>query len=386
VPRFWQSVLQSWFWPAATLAAVSLHFWFPEAPTGTAHDTYSATAAGHKAFYRLVLQQPDCLYVGRNHRPLSAFLQTLSATETLCILGPERPPSQQEWSDLVDWIRNGGSLVYAFTGDKPQEIPWLKVRFIPEPEIDDSLEPQTKLVASDELAWWTDGRIEVPQGTPLVHYHETLQAVRVRYGTGAAVLIAGPLPFSNQALTFGDNSVLAIRLLEAARVPEFVVFDESLNSSGTAKTIGILFDPLIRPVTIQILILTMLFGWWQSRRFGPRIPVAVSARQNIVEHTDMVGNWYWKSQDGKAALTAYLRQLSSTLRLRTFRGQEDRVLQPIARRSGRPVAELRQEIQQAYQVARSKRVERRQAARQIRQLAVIRQAAQINASGIKNKE
>jgi hypothetical protein len=366
-----------WFWPAAALLVLSLHFWFPETSTGTTHDSYSPTAQGQKAFYRLVAEHPGNFVVARNRRPLTALLSSFPTDDVLCLLGPERPPTAEEWTAIIDWVRNGGSLLYAAQGKKPLDIPWLNIKYEPLKEQDDALQPKTQLVNSQRLAWWTDGKLDGSQGTTLVEYDGTRQAVAVQYGRGKAVVVATPLPFSNQLLTFGDNSVLAMRLLESAGSPEFVTFDESLNSSGTAKVVGILFDPLLRPVTIQILLVTVLFGWWHNRRFGPLTPSAVSPRQNIVEHTDMVGNLYWKSQDGHAVLRAYLRQLTQMLRLKTFKGNEDRVLEPIARRSGRPVSSLRKDLQLAFQAVRSKHVERRSAAKLIRRLALIRQAAHV---------
>lgn len=369
-PRFW-------FWPAAALAVLSLHFWFPETSTGTTHDSYSPTAQGQKAFYRLVADHPANFAVARNRRPLASLLSSFPIDEVLCLLGPERAPTTEEWTAIIDWVRNGGSLLYAAQGKKPLDIPWLNLKYEPQSSPNDSLEPKTQLLNSQRLAWWTDGKLVGSQGVTLVDYDGTRQAVAVHFGRGKAVVVATPLPFSNQLLTFGDNSVLAMRLLESAGAPEFVTFDESLNSSGTAKVVGILFDPLLRPVTIQILLVTILFGWWHNRRFGPLTPSAVSPRQNIVEHTDMVGNLYWKSRDGHAVLKAYLRQLTQMLRLKTFKGNEDRVLEPIARRSGRPVASLRKDLQSAFLAVRSKRVERRTAAKLIRRLSLIRRDASV---------
>lgn len=366
-----------WLWPLATLAVVSLHFWFPETSTGTAHDSYSATALGQKAFYRLVAEHPMNLAISRNRRPLTALLDVLPTEVTVCLIGPERQPTTDEWLAIMDWVRQGGTILYTFQGDKEQEISWLKVKYVPYRANEDLLVPKTTLVTSAKLAWWTDGKLEAPRHSPLVELDSTVQAVQIHYGLGRAVVVASPLPFSNQLLTYGDNSVLALRLLETAGAPEFVTFDESLNSSGKAKTVGILFDPLLRPVTIQILILTVLFGWWHYRRFGPLTPSAVSPRQNIVEHTDMVGNWHWKSQNGRAVLKAYLRQLTLLLKLKTFRGNEDRVLEPIARRSRRKVEDIRADLRHAFQAAKTPRVDRRLAARLIRQLALIRQAAQV---------
>src|SRR5262249_38277943 len=135
-----------WLWPVATLAVVALHFWFPETSTGILHDSYSASAQGQKAFYRLIAQHPVNVDLQRNRRPLTALLGSLPTDEVLCILGPERPPTTEEWIAIVDWVRSGGRLLYAFQGEKAVDASWFKVKYEPSAPASDDLEPTTSLV------------------------------------------------------------------------------------------------------------------------------------------------------------------------------------------------------------------------------------------------
>lgn len=139
---------------------------------------------------------------------------------------------------------------------------------------------------------------------------------------------------------------------------------------------GILLDPLLRPITVQLTLVLLIFGWWQSRPFGPILPRLYRSRHNIVDHTDTVGTLYWKTGDGRGALRLYLKQLVTELKLRSFRGQEERILEPIARRLRKDDASSVQKLlRKAHQAARSPQVDRQTAAELIRRLSRIRQAA-----------
>lgn len=359
----------------AALAVLALHFWFPDFGGGVLHNTYSTTAEGQRAFYRLV--QSQAAWTLRNSRPLTRALPEHAVGGTLCILGPERWPTHQEWDAILDWVADGGQLLFAFREEAEQQIPRINVRYIPREGSgppDDSLPPQTTLVDSREIAWWTDGRLLAPQGRLLVAYDDTPQAVVVAHGAGRIVVSASSLVFSNQLLTYGDNPALAYRLLEACGDVEDVTFDESLNETGTPKTVGLLFDAELRPLTLQLILLCVLYAWWNNRRFGPLERSSVQARHNIVDHTDNVGLGYWRSRDGAGVLRAFLRTLLSELRTAMSGVAANAALEAAARRLNRPVASLRQDLQAAQRAAKKTDLDRRQAARFIRRLAAVRLA------------
>ncbi len=62
--------------------------------------------------------------------------------------------------------------------------------------------------------------------------------------------------------------MLALRLLESVSGPDsFVLFDEYFNTTGAPKVVGLLFDPLLRPVTVQaVAVLACCFTWCGSLR------------------------------------------------------------------------------------------------------------------------
>lgn len=372
-----------WLWLATLAAVLSLHFWFFPLKSGVAHDTFSVTAEGQKAFY--LLAQQRFFWATRNFEPLVNMVSDSTYEDTLFILGPARPPNDDEWTALLDWVSGGGSLLYAARGEEAFEIPQTDIQV--ESNDQDSVwsdepEPPRTELATGDFGWRSVAKINAPTATPLVKHKDTVQAVLLRHGSGRIVVVASDFIFTNQSLAWKDNSVLAMRLVEAAGPESYVTFDESLNETGTPKIVGLLFSPSLRSITVQLLAVTLLYGWWRSRRFGPLLPTAAPARHNIVDHTDTVGRLYWNTKDGAGVLRIYFKQLVSDLRLKHHKGHEDRVLEPIARRLGRKPRQVHKLLRNAAKSARGRRpLDRRAAAGLIRQLSHVRLAMRPKAEG-----
>lgn len=404
-----------WLWLAALVAVLSLHLWFPRIDPGGLNDTYSVEVGGRNAFYQLAATRFD--FVERNLLPLTVAVPSLDPTDVLCLLGPARYPTATEWDALLNWVADGGSLLIAARWDDPQfEIDRLDVTVVDahesSPKEDDknnapmkaekdqttpqgetarkakSIEKRivehiktllpvtTRLLPDVEIQWRSQGTIAAPNAETLVEHGADPQAVRVVYGAGRIVVIASDYVFSNESLALADkqNGSLAFRLLEAAGATDTVVFDESLNMTGTPKVVGLLFDPLLRPITVQLVAVLLIFAWRGNRRFGGVLPQAAAARHDIALHTNALGNLHYKVGDGRTVLRAYLDQLRTELRLKVYAGQERRLLAPVARKLGKSVDEVLEQLARAETAVNAPRLPRREAARTIRNLALIRRA------------
>lgn len=388
-----------WLWLFGLAAILGLHFWFPQLGSGTGDDTYSADVDGKKAFFLLTRER--MFEVQRNTDTFSRFLSDLKYDDptgvALCLLGPARNPTAAEWDALLTWVSYGGHLLFAVReSDEPLTIPRLDIEVVSiesatndeaennDEGVPDERQVATQIIDSDAFEWSSTQQVLSDSAVTLVTWQRTVQAVRQVYGNGQVVVVADDDIFSNSALWIGDNSVLAFRLLETTGFIDTVYFDESLNDSGTPKIVGLLLDPLFRPVTIQLLAIVLLYGWWQSRRFGPLLPPAATARHNIVDHSDTVGNLHYKSRDGNVALCSYLNQLVNQLHLKTFPGREARVLEPIALRMGTTTDTLKKLLDRAEKASESSHVDRRTAGELIRRLAMIRVALRTRVSTRKN--
>ncbi|MBW3540428.1 MAG: DUF4350 domain-containing protein [Planctomycetes bacterium] len=381
-------VRAEWLWLAALVLLVSFHFWFPWRAGGAVDDSYSTRAEGKKAFFRLIerLGEIRGIDVFRSETPFTRSIAGTPAAEVdhtrvlgdpvLCLLGPARYPTEREWDRLLAWVRNGGTLLIAARDEQPElTIEALGIEVQPAGAGgDDGL--TSSLVPAGDYYWQSYGVVEAPAAQTLVESGGRPQAVLAYHGVGRVIVVASEFVFTNQSLAWGDNAQLALALLlMGANLPRQIVIDESLNVSGTPRVVGLLIGPLLRPVTVQLLIVLVLFAWWGSRRFGPLLAASVPARQNIVDHTDAVGIHAWQARDGAGMVRAYLRQLSDELKLRHWHGQEQRVLEPIAARLGRPVEVVQRLLEKAEKAAGAADLDRRTAAAIIQRLAVVRRAA-----------
>ena len=381
------------------VGALLLHKMMPRLGGGPGHDTYSVKAEGKRAFFMLVGQRGSRVH--RTRSSLTVLCKQLHPGryfegQTLCILGPDNTPSREEWQAIFTWIRDGGSLIYAAQEDEfVDKHEGFEIKI---PEIKASIRAQKKVKANapqvakraaptihelplqtSALTWRTTGCVVTRSKThrELVTAQDgSAQVVEFDYGRGKVLVCASDFVFSNQSLDYGDNSILAFRILEHPGQFRFVVYDESLNSSGRASGTTLLMSPSFLPLTLQVLIGLALFGWWRSHRFGPLLPREAQPRQNIVDHTDAIGNIYYRAHDAASALRLYLKQLVGELKLRSHKGREERVLAPIAARMGRSPQQLLKVLRAANELRRDPKLDRRSAAQLIRRLAQIRQAAQ----------
>jgi len=413
--------LVSWAWLLVLAAVLSLQVWFPAIDAGQVNDTYNVDIGGRNAFYQYVKGHiPDSR---RNHESLPILLDHLYDA-TLCLLGPARYPSSREWSALGQWVQNGGKLLLAARWDDAElEIPFVQARVrstkpkdlspleeiikrsgkqaqTPEdaegsgdssgPVSNPSSAPAgsapahapagtkwTKLLSGTNFSWKSTGTIDAPGAEALVKVGESVQAARIAHGRGTIVLVASDQMFSNSALfeRGTQNGLLAVRMLQAAGPVNEVVFDESLNQTGRPVVVGVLLDPILRATTVQIVVVLVIFLWRGNRRFGGTLPREAPARHDVADHTNSLGNLYYKAHHGMGVLREYLEQLRTDLRLRFSTGREERVLAPIAAKLGISVEEVQRQLAQADAAARKPRLTRREAAAQIRRLALLRQAA-----------
>jgi hypothetical protein len=144
--------------------------------------------------------------------------------------------------------------------------------------------------------------------------------------------------------------------------------------------VGVLLDPVLRPTTVQLVALIVLFGWRGNRRFGGLLPRASPARHDVADHTNSLGNLYYKAHHATGVLREYFDQFKTELRLRYAAGHERRILLPIAEKANLTLDEVQRILAEADAAARKPRLSRRESAGHIRKLAHLRQAARVSHS------
>lgn len=370
-------------WLGLIVAAVVLPWLMPDFRAEIATDSFRTGPRGKKAFY-LIADRLEYA-VSRSFQPLTTFTRRRAGFEydsTLLMLGTARTPTPREWNALAEFVAAGGAIVFAAPLDEPEfdAGPFGvsgKKRDTPI-ESDGKQDPiQVGLGELDgTFSWQSRGELIAPEATQAVTSGGSVQAVLQEHGDGVAMFVASDRPFDNRSLTWPDNAVLAMRLLEATGYRGSAVFDESLNVSGTPKVVALLFDRPLRSFTLHLFAVLLAFGWWRSRRFGPLSPPSVPPRSDIVAHADAVGMLHYKSRDGRIALRYYLHQLTRDLKLKRLSGmREERILDPVARRLDRPVADVKNAFRQAAAALKKETLDRSLAAKHIRRLAKVRRAS-----------
>jgi hypothetical protein len=386
--RRWPRPKADWVWAAAILAVLVLDLGGLPRPGGGGDDSFGIGAGGKKAFFTLVRK-----YFPGTRRHSAALIPRDERGATLLVLGPARYPTAAEAESLSRWVRRGNSLIFAARGGGPDlDIDPFDVQVRKRPEAKGIL----KVVDEDlarELIAGPDGSVEGldweggaavqasrPSSEVILEAGGEAQAVRVRAGSGTAVFLSTDRPFTNAALARDDTGLLAFRLVEAARRGGPVIFDEHLNTTGTPKIFGLLFDPLLRPLTLQIILVALVFGWSGSRRFGPALPPEEEPRRSIAQHAEALGNLHLRAGTGSKAVAAYLGFVLAELGIHGG-GRDGNAAKRLARRTGFDEKAVTKLLADARAAAGGRKVPAGRAASLVKALARLRRKTDRRRSG-----
>jgi hypothetical protein len=391
--RRWQA---EWAWASALVLLIVLGFWWFPGGRGGADDTFSTSAGGKRAFFTLAQRRLDSAA-----RYLEGPLPPDDDSDTLCILGPVRYPDAREWDALHFWVgAAGNTLVFAARQHDPAvELTSFGVRVVPDQRLLDSFQDEdddsdssppgpaasaewkrlfgdptvTTPLASGKFRWQSFGHVEAgsPDAEVLVEVDGEPQVIRQRVGQGILIVASSDYIFTNRSLATDDNGLLAFRILECGE-PLDVSFDESLNRSGAPKVLGLLFDPSVRPITLQVLIAAILFVWLGSRRFGPPLVTTAAEHRSITEHAVALGNLHFKAGTGARAVAWYLDYFRNELKLHYAAASGAQEATLLARRANMEQHVVARVLGEAGAVTREPRVSDARAASVLRALAGIK--------------
>jgi hypothetical protein len=363
------------FWLTLVAGLLFLLWWLPGGSSINS-DSYSVSFSGKKALFQALRRLENNV-----QRSTEQLIPSPGQGSRLVILGPARLPTDEEWELLRTEVFSGGTLVFAARLDHPDvDLALFKARVRPLPkdksptagtstdkdksapapirietgdERPESILPTKTTIETDlvetKVAWTTQGylQLDAPEWQVIGTSLSKPQVAIRPFGRGAIVLLASDDIFGNGNLIEPDRAVLAFRLLETAPSLRGTWIDETLNSSGVPKDLGILFDPFVRPLTLQCILLVILFGWAGSYRFGPISQSSSVRRRSIVEHAQAVGVLYYRAGAGAhtvRALHEFLKQELRRLYGGTFRVDSAAA---VARAAQADEAEVRTLLQQA---------------------------------------
>jgi hypothetical protein len=128
----------------------------------------------------------------------------------------------------------------------------------------------------------------------------------------------------------------------------------------------------MRPITLQLLVIVLLFGWLGFRTFGPVVTESTTEHRSITEHAAALGNLHWKSSTGGRALHWYLSYFRNELRLHYAGGATASEARVLARRAGADEQATAKLLDDAQQLMAQPRASAKSVAAVLRELAVIK--------------
>jgi hypothetical protein len=224
------------------------------------------------------------------------------------------------------------------------------------------------------IPWASTSNLKLERGGSanqiLVTVGGRVQAVRRRTGAGSATFVASDFVFQNEAMFDPKLRQVASKLFELCRPYGRIYFDESLSSSGTPRVLGILFSPMFRPISLQLLLIAVVFGWWGSMRFGPAILPKSTDRRAIVEHAQALGNMHFQVGTTSHALRSYFEYFRGVAQVPG--GRIDKVAGVLAARSGIEQSEVERLLNETQKAIQAPNLASGTAATLIQQLANLR--------------
>jgi len=367
-----------WLFPALFLGLLFVGYGLIPLPQSREKtDSFGSDRSGKKVFFDLASR-----LLPNVKRSAGSLVPEDPTADVLVLLGPARYPDRAQWQTLHDWISKGRALVFAAKWQDPAvELEPFGIEIVPafeEVAEEDAEEPteeskppgiETDLVEG-EVDWRSSGQIRFtdPKGTIVVSAGGYPQVIWQPVGDGIIIVAASDFIFSNLSVIEPANAVLAFRILEQGTPAGPVYFDEGLNRAGAPKVVGVLLEGPLRLPTLQLLLVTVLFGWMVSRRFGPLARRGRPERRSLVEHAEALGSLHYKVQTGSSLLGSYLEYFGRELGLAYRTGPKGRELLDVRGR-GKDASET---ISRAVRAAKSRNLDRARVASVIRSLATLR--------------
>ena len=374
-----------WLWVVALLLLVAVGYGLIPAPEArTPIDSFSEDSAGKKAFFLLAQE-----LLGRVERSSGSLIPADEGADVLVMLGPARYPDRAQWQTLHDWVARGRALVFAARQQDPAvSLEPFDIRVVPAtaPRASTVVEDEAPGFGTDfgtdfvgEVDWVSAGEVqsEASDVSVTLSVGGSPQVMWRPIGDGVVVVVASDYIFTNRSLATKDHGLLAFRILESASPQGSVYFDEEMNEAGAPRVVGILFESPFRVVTIQFLVITILFSWMAGRRFGPLLRPASSARRSLVEHAEALGSLHFKVGSGSKLIVPYLEFFRQDFGLRLSGRERHLELDKPALLPLLHDAKSAAAVDQAVRAARNPSLERGRVAHILRSLAEVRRNATV---------
>jgi hypothetical protein len=280
---------KTWLWLGVLLLLFIAAGYFLSSEQAREYPGYvseSPSPTGTKAFYTYLEENAE---VDRwEHEP--ALLPGEDRDELLFMIEPFFVPDQTETDEYIHYMEAGNTILL-FKND-------LNDMFGMEatPHLLSTEDPITVYHQDDEeryeAIFETNLRIaEAPGDDIVLRDGAGVIALERSFGEGSLIAVNSPLWLSNEYITEEDHVELISLLMQQAEYSNILI-DEYIHGAGSGPSAVTMYPQWMLVLALQLSVLTILWLWYQGKRFGPvRTPREAMVRFSN-EQTTALAAWY----------------------------------------------------------------------------------------------
>jgi hypothetical protein len=310
--------------------------------------TRDTSPSGTRAVIALLEQE------GVDARARRKPLTSLEGEERTLVLLRGVTLDDDEWKSVLEWVREGHTLIVAGPVFLPEEVGVDVVRargesglwLTPAGDYEDSL-------GALDLASPEDGAVTLKSdaASPLLFRDEEVYAARARLDEGTVLVFGDGRLFTNIALAQADDARFLAELFRL--FPGDVELCDLWTGAGASTPMEAVANAKLTPLVLQLLAALALYVLWKGRSFGvPRDPASAS-RRAFADHVRALGAAYSRARASQHVAGLYAAWAIERLRDRMHGGQKRGLValaEAVARRTGRPEPEVMRVLVEAQGV------------------------------------
>jgi hypothetical protein len=224
----------------------------------------------------------------------------------LIVLNPEEPISRTQSREILDWVEQGGTLIFA---DDRNAIFGASNALLDDLKFDTSVYTTTQLIqqaapaqpALDQPPTGTalvrTGRVLIPHRddyVALLGQPDALLVAGVKHGSGYIYLSATTYPFTNEGLRATENAALVLNMLRRVPGGGRIQFDEYHHGFFTPPSTGkiLLGSPWGWAAAYAVAVIA-LYLILSGRRFGRPVPLKEEVlRRSSAEYVESMADLF----------------------------------------------------------------------------------------------
>ena len=273
----------------------------------------------------------------RRYDEVDEFLELQVEGGVYCLLAPTDLLTYEESNKLIEWVRQGGTLLYAPRSEGETLLEELEVELVGSMDLDVSARSTDNRLARRILKGVRRTGYPLPKQlltseangfVPLIASEDGLASCALlARGSGRVLLLSDIRPLTNTALDDSPLIAVVVRALAALESGERVYFDEYHHGyKGDQDPAIATWRWLSRTSGGRAVLTLALIGFisliTSGLRLGKPVPIRPKARRSSLEHVDALAVAYRASN----ALKLPSNRLVDGLRIRLGTSDFDRTL------------------------------------------------------------